>query len=269
MKAAIALVVTLIAGAYASSALAGTQCATVRTVVHDVQTGAEMTRTQTVCWESSEGGGPIPPGSGGGLPFPGGVGEGGNPAVCNSLLMNKPSPCAGPEILAGPTFGQGQYHPGSGLAAAINNLSNSVLAPGTRTAISNALAVHTSSLATGTVPTGLANSNLLADIKFACSYQKAYDELHPPLTPWTGGISPALRTCLGMMSRISGENGLTFGAFYLDWLNTIGVSLADLNVPQTLINWFAPENSLRVKSELILPKLKCNAWYKEILRNGC
>lgn len=72
-----------------------------------------------------------------------------------------------------------------------------------------------------------------------------------------------------MMSRISGENGMTFGAFYLDWLNTIGVSLADLDVPQTLINWFAPENSLRVKAELMYPKLKCNAWYKEILRNGC
>lgn len=269
MKAAIALAVTLLAGAYSSTAIAGTQCATVRTVVHDVTTGAELTRTQTVCWESTDGSGPPPAGGGGGLPLPGGGGEGGSSATCAALRLAKPTPCDGPEILAGPTFGQGQYHPGSGLAAAIYNLNYSVLAPGTRTAISNALAVHTSTLATGTVPYDLANANLLADIKYACSYQRAYDELHPPLTPWTGGISPALRTCMGMMSRISGENGLTFGAFYLDWLNTLGVSLADLDVPQTLVNWLAPENSLRVKTDLMHVKLKCNVWYREMLRNGC
>jgi hypothetical protein len=103
------------------------------------------------------------------------------------LLLAKPDPCLGPQILAGAAFGQGQYHPGSGLAAAITNTTNPALAPGTRYLISNALAVHTSSLATGTVPYQTANTNLLNDIKVACSYQKAYDELHPPLTPWAGG----------------------------------------------------------------------------------
>lgn len=131
-------------------------------------------------------------------------------------MLAKPDPCLGPQILAGATFGQGQYHPGSGLAAAITNTTNSALAPETRFAISNALAVHTSSLATGTVPFQTANDNLLSD-----------------------------------------------------WLNVIGVNLADLNVPQTLINWFAPENSLRVKNDLLFQGMRCNAWYREVLRNGC
>lgn len=268
MKAALALVVTLFACAYVNHAWAGTQCVTVSTKVHDEKTGQVLTRTQQVCWDTADGGTPIGPGTGGGYPLPGGPGEGGN-AACPLLMLQKPDPCLGPQILAGATFGQGQYHPGSGLAAAITNISNAVLAPLTRTLISNALAVHTASLATGTVPYQTANTNLLNDIKFACSAQRAYDELHPPLTPWTGGISPALRACLGMMSRISGESGLSFGSFFIDWLNTIGVSLADLNVPQTLINWFAPENSLRVKNDLLFQGLRCNAWYREVLRNGC
>lgn len=268
MKAAMALVAMLFAYGYASHAIAGTQCATVSTKVHDEKTGQVLTRTQTVCWDTSDGGTPVGPGTGGGFPLPGGLGEGTN-AKCPALLLAKPDPCLGPQILAGAAFGQGQYHPGSGLAAAITNTTNPALAPGTRYLISNALAVHTSSLATGTVPYQTANTNLLNDIKVACSYQKAYDELHPPLTPWAGGASPALRACLGMMSRISGETGLSFGSGFLDWLNVLGVSLADMDIPQTLINWFAPENSLRVKNDLLFKGMRCNAWYREMLRNGC
>ncbi len=78
-----------------------------------------------------------------------------------------------------------------------------------------------------------------------------------------------MRACLGTLNRLSGEAGLSFGAFYLNWLHTLGINLAELKIPQTLINWVAPENSLRVKYELIDAQLKCNAWHREVTRNGC
>jgi hypothetical protein len=155
------------------------------------------------------------------------------------------------------------------LAAAIYNTTNAALAPRTRTLISNALSEHTASLARGTISYQIANANLLEGVRLACSSQAAHDKLNPPLTPWVGGVSPGMRACLGTLSRLSGEAGLSFGKFYLDWLHRIGINLADLKIPQTLINWVAPENSLRVKQEIIYGQLKCNAWYREVIKNGC
>jgi len=262
MKTPMALALLLLVGTYAECAIAGQTCVTVSVQVKDPKTGDMQISQQLVCWDSSE---------------PGGW-DGGNPLFpdhpergpyCNNLMLKKPESCLGEDAIVGAPFGTGRYHPGSGLAAAIFNSTNSTLALQTRTLISNALSAHTASLARGTIPFQTANTNLLEAMRLACSSQAAHDERNPPLTPWVGGISPAMRACLGMLSRLSGEAGLSFGAFYLDWLHTLGINLADLKVPQTLINWLAPENSLRVKYELINGQVKCNAWYKEVVRNGC
>lgn len=262
MKETMGVVVLLLGGVYAECASAGQTCAPVSVQVKDPKTGEMSISHQVICWDSPDTGGwdgldPFFPDRPGGGPY------------CNILMFNKPENCLGEDPILGAPFGANRYHPGSGLAAAIFNSTNRALSPQTRTLISNALSAHTAALARGTIPVQTANTNLLEGMRFACSAQAAYDELNPPLTPWVGGISPAMRACLGMLSRLSGESGLSFGAFYLDWLHTLGINLADLNVPQTLINWLAPENSLRVKYELIKGQVKCNAWYKEVIRNGC
>lgn len=75
MKAAMALVAMLFAWGYANPAIAGTQCATVTTKVHDVKTGQVLTRTQTVCWDTADGGTPIGSGTGR-FPLPDGIVKG-------------------------------------------------------------------------------------------------------------------------------------------------------------------------------------------------
>lgn len=262
MKETMGVVVLLLGGIYAECAFAGQTCAPVSVQVKDPKTGEMSISHQVICWDSPDTGG----WDGGAPIFPGHPGGG---EYCDRLMLEKPQGCLGQEQISGASFGGQQYHPGSGLAAAIHNTTNTALASQTRTLISNALSEHTASLARGTIPYETANANLLEAMRLACSSQAAHDELNPPLTPWVGGISPGMRACLGTLSRLSGEAGLSFGAFYLDWLHRLGISLADLKIPQTIISWVAPENSLRVKQELIYGKLKCNAWYKEIIKNGC
>lgn len=262
MKIPVVLAVLLLVILYADHATAAQTCVSVRVVTKDPKTGEMHVSHQLVCWDEPEPGGwdgrnPIFPGHPrGGL-------------YCDSLMLQKPESCLGQEQIVGAPFGRERYHPGSGLAAAIHNTTNRALAPRTRRLIANALSAHTAALERGTIPLVTANANLLEGMRLACSSQAAHDQLNPPLTPWVGRISPAMRACLGTLSRLSGEAGLSFGAFYLDWLHTLGISMADLKVPQTLINWVAPENSLRVKYELISGHVKCNAWYREVIKNGC
>lgn len=262
MKLPMVLAILLLAGAYGGDAVAAQTCVTVRVEVRDPKTGEMQISHQLVCWDSPapgewDDGNPLFPERPGRRPY------------CDVLMLRKPEACLGQAQILGAPFGTRHYHPGSGLAAAIYNTTNSTLAPQTRRLISNALTAHTASLARGTIPVETANANLLDGMRLACSSQAAHDQLNPPMTPWVGGISPAMRACLGTLNRLSGEAGLSFGAFYLDWLHALGISLADLKIPQTLINWAAPENSLRVKYELITRQAKCNAWYREVIKNGC
>lgn len=260
MKAIVVLALGMLLVFSANIALAGEECKTVSSRVTDLKTGEVRTSSQIVCWDTPETDfGPLVPG----------VGGGSSDVYCASLRLNKPLGCAGPEEIAGAAFGEESYHPGSGLAAAIYNTRSTVLAPQARTLISNALSTHTAALATGIVPEKTAHTNFLNEMKFACSAQSAYDGLHPSLTPWVGGISPAMKACVGTLNRLSGELGQSFGAFYADWLNTLGIELADLNVPQTIINWLSPENSLAKKTDIIHNQFRCNAWYQGMSKNGC
>jgi hypothetical protein len=262
MRVSVVLVVLLLMVVGTDHAVAAQTCVTVSVQTKDPKTGEIHVSQQVVCWDSP------PPGEwdDGNPLFPERPGRG---LYCNTLMLKKPAGCLGQGQIQGAPFGTHQYHPGSGLAAAIYNTTNMAFSPQARTLISNALATHTASLARGTIPIETANANLLDGMRLACSYQAAHDQLNPPLTPWVGGISPAMRACLGTLNRLSGEAGLSFGAFYLNWLHTLGINLAELKIPQTLINWVAPENSLRVKYELIDAQLKCNAWHREVTRNGC
>ncbi len=251
---------------FASTAYA--DCVVTTTSVTDPKTGKKETQTQVTCWD--DGGGESGVGSGWN---PGEIIGGGgfdNGQYCAYLRLTKPESCLGPAPISGANYGDGSYSTGSALAAAIYNaVNNSSIQSSARNMLSNALAEHTSALANGQIPFSVANSNLIAGIQAACEYQAAYDRENPPMSPHAGGISPALRACLGTLARANGEagNAVTFGGYISAWLQQQGIVLNEFG--QTIINWFEPENSLRVKFELIEKQAKCNVWYREMSANGC
>lgn len=207
--------------------------------------------------------------SGGATPGSGPAPGGSTGQYCTAILLAKPTGCASVSPIEGADYGADKFVIGSGLAAAIANISNGNLSSQARAQIFTALTQHTANLSDIRKSFNDVNTILIDSMVVACEYQRQYDELHPPFSPHAGGVSPGLRSCLGTVARLNAEANLSFTAFFQGWLNSVGIVLADLGVPQTVVNWFSPENSLTVKFEVADAQNQCNLWFGEVRKYGC
>jgi hypothetical protein len=196
-------------------------------------------------------------------------GGGGGLTVCASLLLAKPAGCESPSEINGADYGADSYVVSSGLATAISNISNSRICAPARAHLAFSLAKHTIDVANLTNPTEASNQALIDGVAIACEMQKQYDTNHPPISSYPGGVSPGLKACIGTASRLSGEATGSTSSDFINFLYRYGINLADLGVPQTIINWLAPENSLKKKFDIAAVQAQCNVWFSEVRSNGC
>ena len=128
--------------------------------------------------------------------------------------------------------------------------------------LASALNRHTAAIASQTTPVNVANRVLLQDIALVCDYQDTFDGYTNQSAAW--------KACWNMYRRIFDEgtaNGDISDVVISD-ASKYGWALSDF-FPQTVINWFTPENSLRVKFDAIETQMKCNIWYAEVQNNAC
>ncbi len=231
--------------------------------------GTVMGKRQQVCYSDGwddPGGGPVGSGPRGAGPV---GGDNGADQYCPILLRSKPSGCASEGAIQGADYASDKFMIGSGLATALSNLSNSSITAQSRGAIQASLAQHTVDLSDIRRPLNEVNRTLIDGLVQACELQSQHDAANPPFSPHPSGVSPGLKACLATVSRVNGEADSNFGSFFQTWLHTKGIVLSDLGIPQTIINWFAPENSLNVKFEKANEQKQCNLWFKEVRENGC
>jgi len=176
--------------------------------------------------------------------------------------MSKPTGCTSEIPVQGADYAADKFMLGSGLATALSNLSNGNISPQARAQILSALTKHTADYSDIRKSVNDNNTALIDGMVQACDYQRQFDLANPPMSPYPGGVSPGLKACLA-------EANLSFTSFFQAWLNRTGIVLTDLGIPQTVINWFAPENSLSVKIEAANEQNACNLWFGEVRRNGC
>ena len=125
---------------------------------------------------------------------------------------------------------------------------DSGLLPSNRLTVGTALTRHTSELASLVVPLDQANAALIRDVTEACKNERDH----------SGNFWPCTHA-LTQLYRETNGNADESRAF----LESLGI------VPPIAMDYLAPENSLRQKSDLITDQALCNAWYSEMERNDC
>ena len=219
------------------------ECATTSVTVTNEKTGVKETSTRMICWDDGD---MNESWFTDGLREPG---EGGyHPQHCAYFLAMKPNNCQGEKPIVGASYGQESYQMTSGLRRMLDSLANYPYTPSARANIIDALAQHTADLASLTIPTEQANTDLLQRILGSCNYQRT--------------VSGGAEGCFSNFNSLLAEHDGTADS-YRSFLLSIGV------VPQPAIDWFTPSNSLRTKFDLINAQVQCNAWYAEVAANGC
>lgn len=72
---------------------------------------------------------------------------------------------------------------------------------------------------------------------------------------------------LGQLQAEAGHQG--FHGYFFEWLEREGIHLDDARVPETLIDWLAPSNSLRTRSEAVATESRCAQWWLDAQANQC
>lgn len=175
--------------------------------------------------------------------------------------MNKPEGCEGPKNVEGAAWGKDRYAFASALyfGIVLSEPDSVDLNPAAKSALQNALAQHTAAISTQIVPLPDANRALINSVIDICEYQYRADMAY----------SHNVQACATLVAKLNGEATGDYGDAITNFFNRLGVSLSDLRVPQTVVNWLAPENSLRVKFEVVEAQVQCNVWYSEMQTNGC
>lgn len=189
----------------------------------------------------------------------GGGGEEGS--ACPALIIQKPPGCDGYQHLFGADWGRNLYPSGSGLGRLMALLypEGSVLF-GTPdhlqqrswNMIYDALWRHTEQLAVINNASGPANEALIDSVRAACDEQAR-------LTNTTFDFSDG--TCYTALTRVIAEYDGSADRQRNFWLG--------LPFPDFVIDYAAPENSLRIKHNALNLQARCNVWHKEMVANGC
>lgn len=94
--------------------------------------------------------------------------------------------------------------------------------------------------------------------------------------PWVVvEMSHMERNCLEVLALLQAEAGNPgFRSYFFDWLEREGLHLDDLQIdgvgiPETLIDWLSPSNSLRIRYDMISADSKCAKWWIDAQANQC
>ena len=190
----------------------------------------------------------------------GGCGGGGESASCPDLRMRKPTGCEGYLHLFGAEWGRSLYPSSSGLGKLLSLLNpgaGSLFSPAPYNLqsqpwnmIHDALTRHTQLVTVQTTPPGVANEGLIESVITACA-------LEQQLT----GITMTVGGCYEPLRALIAEYNGTANADRNFW--------EDTGLPYFVIDFFAPDNSLRIKFDAVNTQSKCNVWHQEMTVHGC
>lgn len=175
------------------------------------------------------------------------MGDGGSSAQCDFLRGSKPTDCTGPEVVAGPRWGEQHFTMLSGLSRFINSLDNYPYTPTARQMLVNALSAHTAQVGDVGVTLDQANRDLLTAILAVCTQQRAET-----------GADGCFSNLNRLVSEHSGEADNVRST--LQWLSFI---------PDPIVDILAPDNLLRLKYDIGNAQARCNIWHERMAQNGC
>lgn len=269
LKKTIAAIVMTMALGHAADAVAGGDSSTnTLDTIHvigwsnpyDVAGDAfEWTIDDYAAWETgiaNEGGG-------------GGDGEYTSPPVespCDELKDRKPLNCPNPiPYPTGYGYGRDFYPAGSGIPRLLYWIEHVTgVNASARDVATRGLALHTIDLTQQFVSLDRANERLLLAVQDACRRQNLADD--HTFTAMTA----MEQNCLDVLERLQAEAGDSgFRGYFFQWLDREGIHLDDLGIPETMIDWAAPSNSLRIRQQRVNADAVCAQWWIDAQANQC
>ena len=76
---------------------------------------------------------------------------------------------------------------------------------------------------------------------------------------------------MATMDRIMAEGGenQTMMDWFFGWRDAYKIDLGDLGIPQTIVSWITPENSLNAKYQKATADAKCAKWWVQVQNQQC
>ena len=185
---------------------------------------------------------------------------------CDKIKQRKPMNCPNPiPYPSGYGYGRDFYPSGSGIPRLLYWIEHvPAVDPGARDVARSGLALHTFDLTQQFVTRDRANERLLLAVQDACRRQNLADD-----HTFTA-VSAMEANCLEVLTRLQAEAGDPgFRGYFFDWLQREGIHLDDLGIPETLLDWMAPSNSLRLRQEHASADAVCSQWWTDAQANQC
>jgi hypothetical protein len=203
----------------------------------------------------------------------GGGGGGGDyspiSSTCSDLSARKPMNCPNPIALPnGYAYGNELYPGGSGIPRLLYWIDSvGGVNSGARELARSGLALHTIDIADAFITGDRANERLLLSIQAACRMQHDVDQQNS----WTSGtVTHMERNCLEVLERLQAEAGDPgFRGYFFNWLSREGIHLDDLGIPESVLDWLSPTNSLRIRQNAITADTQCAQWWIDAQANQC
>lgn len=108
---------------------------------------------------------------------------------------------------------------------------------------------------------------------FADAFQQACEAQSDALSGVRapGVVTDSERQCSTAIDRILAEANrqIGFTDWFVQWSNRNGFSLADLGIPQAVINFLSPENSLTIAFEKASADAQCSQWWDSAQTYQC
>jgi hypothetical protein len=187
---------------------------------------------------------------------------------CNELRSMKPSNCPIPiPFPSGYGYGRDESPGGSGIPKLLYWIDFvGGVSSDARESARRALSSHTTDLMDEFLPSNIANQRLLLSVETACHLQHIADENNP----WIIGTSHMEQKCIDVLERLQAEAGDPgFRGWFFGWLQREGIHLDDIGILESVVDWLAPSNSLRIKQSTIHADKKCAKWWSDVQANQC
>ncbi|MEQ1514556.1 MAG: hypothetical protein ABL934_18015 [Lysobacteraceae bacterium] len=190
------------------------------------------------------------------------------PSLCDELRDRKPDSCPNPiPFPNGYGYGRDAYPSGSGIPRLLYWIEHvGGVDSAAREWARSGLSLHTIDITQTFISIDRANERLLLSVQSACRMQSEADQQNPLLVD----MSHMQRNCLEVLERLQAEAGdQGFRSYFFDWLEREGLHLDDLGIPETMLDWLAPSNSLRIRYDTISTDAKCAKWWIDAQANQC
>lgn len=187
---------------------------------------------------------------------------------CSQLRETKPPLCPNPiPMPSGYAYGQGAYPGGSGLPKLMYWIDFvGGISPLAREHARRGLSLHTSDLLDEFVSFDAANQRLILSVQTACGIQNSEDQNNSFII----GISHMEQRCIEILERLQAEAGNPgFRGYFFSWLDREGIHLDDLGIPESILDYLSPSNSLTIKYNNISAEKKCARWWIDAQANQC